>query len=224
MADKAEGLGASSSDNNGAGDQDTENKGAENKDSENENQDTGDQESGNDDADKKDSDGKDSDKKDSDKTESDDDKPIEYTDFTVAEDFTIADNDVAFFKELRLSQDQAQKVIDYETERVKSLHQDIEKAQLEAIDKQAATWLSEAKSDKEYGGKDYEQNLSVANTAIAKLGSDKLVAVLTQTGLANHPEMIRFAYKVGKLVAEDTTTNDGPGGSEKSRAEKLYPK
>lgn len=224
MADDAEGLTMPDSKTEGTDNQDADNTDSENQNSGNsDNQESKDKEQDNK-SDKTDSDKKES--KESDKEsdkKSDDDQPIEYTDFNISEGFSVADSDVSFFKELRLSQEQAQKVIDYETERVKSLQQQLEQAQLEAFDKQATEWLADAKFDKEFGGQDYEKNLGIANTAIAKLGSDKLVDVLSKTGLANHPEMIRFAFKAGQLLSEDSTSNDAPGGREKTRAEKLYP-
>jgi len=150
----------------------------------------------------------------------DKEKPIEYEEFKLEGDFTLADADIEVFKGLKLSQEQAQSLIDHETQRVK----DQTKAYQDQVDAQRDQWVKDAKSDKEFGGHDYDKNVGIARDAIGKFASKDFVKLLDDTGLTDHPEMIRFAYNIGKLVQED---GSGSGSSEtedtRTLAQKLYP-
>lgn len=92
---------------------------------------------------------------------------------------------------------------------------------------QQSQWAESLKADKEIGGAQYEANKAVANKALSKFGSPALVNALVQSGLANHPDMVRFVVKVGKAMAEDSTagTTGGPGASNSKEAQlrSLYP-
>ena len=132
--------------------------------------------------------------------------PETYADFTVPEGMEInkplLDAVQPALKEAGLSQIQAQKLMDAYS------------GQLQA----------ESKGDKEIGGDKFDESIGSAKRAIDKFGTPKLVEVLDQTGLGNHPEFIRLLTRVGKLIAEDDPGGSaGPGGSEKTAAEILYP-
>lgn len=150
----------------------------------------------------------------------DEDKPVEYTDFNLAKDFTLADADIAAFKAAGLKQEQAQALIDYETSRVREQLE----AQQKALDDQRDTWVSEAKQDKEYGGQNYEKSIGIARDAIRKFGNPALAEMLDSTGLSDHPELIRFAYNIGKLTQQDGPgdANNNPSAS-LTLAERIFP-
>ena len=101
---------------------------------------------------------------------------------------------------------------------------------LEADKARRATWATEAESDAEFGGPQFKENLSVAQAAIEKL-SPKLKAFLNETGLGNHPDMIRFAFKAGQLLKQDgfvAGKRIGPDGGlpapkQRDHAKTLYP-
>ena len=52
-----------------------------------------------------------------------------------------------------------------------------------------------------------EAKRAIARTAVDKFGTPELKELLVSHGVGNHPEMIRFMVKVGKLTGEDV-----PGG------------
>lgn len=90
-------------------------------------------------------------------------------------------------------------------------------------------WMDGAKADKEYGGEKFDANLTVARKAIAKFGTPELKQLLDTTGLGNHPELIRFVYRVGKGFADDSvagTTGAGAGevSGEEAKLRAMYPK
>lgn len=122
-------------------------------------------------------------------------------------------------KELNLTQDAAQKILS-------SVAPVIQARQAEAIQEARSAWLSDAKADKEFGGDKLVENLSVAKKALDAFGTPELRSLLDETGLGNHPELIRVLYRAGKAISEDRFVpaqgSGGPSGS-KDFAKSLYP-
>ena len=150
--------------------------------------------------------------------------PETYADFTVPEGMEInkplLDAVQPALKEAGLSQIQAQKLMDAYSGQLQAES----KAASDSYAQTQKDWVKEAKGDKEIGGDKFDESIGSAKRAIDKFGTPKLVEVLDQTGLGNHPEFIRLLTRVGKLIAEDDPGGSaGPGGSEKTAAEILYP-
>lgn len=122
-------------------------------------------------------------------------------------------------KELNLSQDAAQKILS-------SVAPVIQARQAEAIQEARNAWLSDAKADQEFGGEKLAENLSVAKKALDAFGTPELRSLLNETGLGNHPEMIRVLFRAGKAISEDRFVpaqgSGGPTGG-KDFAKSLYP-
>lgn len=70
-------------------------------------------------------------------------------------------------------------------------------------------WTAAAKTDKEIGGEAYDKNLGVAKEAIGALATPEFVQFLNETGLGDHPEMIRTFFRVGQKLSEDSTVRGG---------------
>lgn len=126
--------------------------------------------------------------------------------------------------ELKLEGANAQKVVDFYLGAERSLAERTTKL----LDEQREQWASASKSDKEFGGDAYEGNRKVADSALVKFASPEFVEFLKQTGLANHPEMVRFAYRVGKASAEDSLAgtaapSNAPDNSAAAFHRQLYP-
>ncbi len=114
-------------------------------------------------------------------------------------------------KELNLNQESAQKVLD----RVGPKMVERQMAELEKI---RNGWIDSSKSDKEFGGDAITQNLSVAKKALDTFGTPELRTLLNQSGLGNHPELIRFFYRAGKTISEDSFVGTSVGaGSAKGQ-------
>lgn len=61
-------------------------------------------------------------------------------------------------------------------------------------------WETELRT--EWPGRDYGDNVAAANHAVQQFGGEDLQALLNESGLANHPVMIRALAKMGRQVAE----------------------
>lgn len=73
----------------------------------------------------------------------------------------------------------------------------------ETVERQAWQWQSQSKNDKEFGGAGIDANLSVARRALDAYGTPELRELMEVTGMGNHPEVIRFFFRVGKTLMED---------------------
>jgi hypothetical protein len=99
-------------------------------------------------------------------------------------------------RELNLSQDAAQRLLDA----VGPKMVERQTAQIEAI---RNGWADSSKSDREFGGEKLSENLGVAKKALDAFGTTELRTLLNETGLGNHPELIRFMFRAGKAISED---------------------
>lgn len=108
-------------------------------------------------------------------------------------------------KELNLTQEAAQKLLD----KVAPVIQERQTAQIEDIQNE---WVKQSRSDKEFGGDKIADNLGVAKKALDTFGSPELRTLLEKTGLGNNPEVIRFMYRAGKAISEDSFVGGSPMG------------
>ena len=97
---------------------------------------------------------------------------------------------------------------------------------MEAIKAAQDQWTADAKADKEFGGEALAENLSVAKKALDQFGTPELRTLLNDSGLGNHPEIIRAFYRAGKAISEDRFVPAGAGvrtGGARDAAKSLYP-
>lgn len=118
-------------------------------------------------------------------------------------------------KELNLTQDQAQKVLD-------KMAPVIAARQIEQIQAARAEWAEAAKTDKEFGGDKLAENLAVAKKALDAFATDELRTLLNESGLGNHPEVIRVFYRAGKAISEDRFVAGQSGSPNQADARRLY--
>lgn len=122
-------------------------------------------------------------------------------------------------KELGLSQENAQKIVD-------KMAPVLEGRQQEALTQARQQWAEQAKADKEFGGDKLPENLALAKKALDTFGTPELNTLLRDSGLGNHPEIIRAFVKAGKAISQDTiATKDGgsQNATDKSAVDILYP-
>lgn len=122
-------------------------------------------------------------------------------------------------KELKLSQEQAQKLYDFGPK----ISEMIKTQQAQMVEKVKAEWLEASVSDKEFGGDKYETNLAIARKALDTCASDEFKKLLHESGLERHPEVIRTFLRIGKSVSEDSFVNGAGGVGPSDRAAKMYP-
>lgn len=141
-------------------------------------------------------------------------------------DKTLFDGFKASAKELGLKADAAQKLFDLYV----SAAQTAEKARGEKFESdwqaQQKSWTEAAQTDKEVGGQALKENLLLAGKVMAKFGSPALDKYLTESGLGNYPELVRFAVRIGKELAEDSLSGSTAGSpvDEASSADALLRK
>ncbi len=139
--------------------------------------------------------------------------PDAYTAFTVAvvdPAFVDGVKDVA--KKLNLTQERAQELFASQIGVSQSV-----------MDKSKAVWLEASRTDQEFGGDAFDENMAVARKAIDQFGSDSLKALLDKSGLGNHPELIRAFYRAGKAISEDRIVTGGQATAPATIAQRLYP-
>jgi hypothetical protein len=97
-----------------------------------------------------------------------------------------------------------------------------QKASLSAV---VEGWAEEAKNDKEIGGAAFQENAELARRVLGKYGSEALAKALNDTGLGNHPELLRMFVRVGRRMSEDRTILGlaNTPGTAKSREEIFFP-
>jgi hypothetical protein len=123
-------------------------------------------------------------------------------------DAEIIGNFSEIAKELNLTQDAAQKLV--ETMGPKIAERQL--AQIQAVQNE---WTQQSQVDKEFGGDKLNENLAVAKKALDSFGTPELRSLLQQSGLGNNPEVIRFMYRAGKAISEDTFVGNSAGSSGK---------
>ncbi len=151
--------------------------------------------------------------------------PEKYEDFKVLEGRELDAEGLKEFheiaKDLDLSQEQAQKLVDFQAKFA------------EAQDKQVAgtwakmrtDWLNESKADAEIGGQKYDESIELAKKGLDKFGTPKLRELFDTFGIGNHPEVIRAWAHVGGSLGEDgITPGGGSGGETKTLAERIFSK
>ena len=174
-----------------------------------------------------------------DKSADDDDKakgaPEEgYADFNVPEgvelDKGAIEGFTALAKELDLSQADAQRIIDLDSERMTKVAEQQSK-EWEDVQK---GFITELKDDKDFGGENFDKNVKFARRVIETFGGENkgedLKKAFNETGVGNLPVLVKFLAKIGPLISEDTFLAAGaeaPGvgdGGEESDADIMYGK
>jgi len=150
--------------------------------------------------------------------------PDKYEDFNIPEgmelDKNLLEESLPVLKELGLSQEQAQKLVDLQAKYSVTNAERAAKAWKDTID----TWTKETKADKEYGGSNLNTTLSSAKAVIKEFGNDKFVEMLDFTGIGNHPEMVRFLHKISNQMKEDGILHGAAaGGKNKDPAKVMFP-
>lgn len=135
---------------------------------------------------------------------------VEQLDTQLVETFT------PLAKELGLSNEQAQKLVDLAPQ----LQQRMVQQQAEAWGKQLEAWVGEVKADKDIGGNNLPATMASAQKVMQQFGTPELKAALEQTGMGNHPELVRLFAKVGKAMGEDSFVAGGKSSS--GGAQSLY--
>lgn len=127
---------------------------------------------------------------------------------------------VAEAKAQGLSQEAAQALVQREHE----VATETLVAQKSEYDRVSAGWLDESKKDSEIGGTDFNKNVELASRVVKKFGTEQFQKTLNDTGLGNHPELVRVFTRIGRVLSEDSLVLPGNQGvTKKDNASLLYP-
>lgn len=118
-------------------------------------------------------------------------------------------------KGLGLTQEQAQKLVDLDVKRSAD--------QVAAHAETVKGWTNELKADKDYGGDKLPATLASCKQVMDTFATPALREYLDATGLGNHPELVRFAAKIGKGLSEDTFVKGGTTTTGARDAKAFYP-
>lgn len=84
-----------------------------------------------------------------------------------------------------------------------------------------AGWRDQVAADPTIGTK---EQMAIADKGLTAYGSPALRQVLDESGLGDHPEVIRMFHKIGKTVSEDVIERGGSGDKKVTdAAEIMYP-
>lgn len=150
--------------------------------------------------------------------------PESYADFNIPEGMhhneAMLAEASAVFKEIGLTQEQAQSLVDLDVKNKQAEHDET----LAAWNKTMDDWRAESAADKEFGGTKLDESVVLAKKGRDAFGSAEFIQMLDVTGVGNHPEMVRFLVKLGKAVSEDVILQ-GSGAAPKSKdaAQIMFP-
>lgn len=146
--------------------------------------------------------------------------PESYSDFTTESgdiDPQVQETFKGLAKELNLTQENAQKLLDGMAPKMQERFE-------QGLAQVRSEWKAASESDKEFGGEKLKSNLGIAVKALDTYGTPELRGFLDESGLGNHPEVIRMLYRVGQTLNEDTVVKGiGSNSKESDPAKRLYP-
>lgn len=138
--------------------------------------------------------------------------PESYSDFTAPEgqsiDKATIEAATPIFKELGLSQEAAQKLVDFYTAQSGKQTETLSKA----VDEMRAGWRDAVMKDPDLGGKidQVKTELGRAKDRLPGAVRAAFDTALNETGLGDHPAIVKALYEMSKLVNEGTHV---PGGA-----------
>lgn len=147
--------------------------------------------------------------------------PETYADFTAPEGLTLDKELVAevtpIFKELGLSQEAAQRLMDFHTAKFGKTNELLAKS----VEDMRADWRSQVMADKDIGGKIDQVKIELGR-AKDRLPTEVRSAfdeAMNITGLGDHPAIVKGLYEMAKLMNEGSHVTGGgpsPNGQSKS--------
>lgn len=120
---------------------------------------------------------------------------------------------IALAKELKLTKEQAQKLVDMDSKNIIDADN--------AFTSMKEGWKADTLKEL---GENAEQKLGEAVLAFKQFGDDEFVKLMKDTGLENHPAVVRVFRNIGSKIATDKTVSATSNGvkSSKTMQEILY--
>lgn len=146
--------------------------------------------------------------------------PLEKTNLPKPDNSPFSGTDWEAFKsltaELKLSDEQIEKLVAFSSEFASHQQQDWQ-------DKKRAKVASWANQTRALYGAGLDEEIAFALQAANTFGGPELRALLEETGLGNHPVMIRTLSGIGRCISEEAVVGGVPAApQDKTFAEALY--
>lgn len=155
------------------------------------------------------------------------DKAVEYGDFKIAEQLQVDDETLSLakdtFKEMGLTQEQAQKLIDLQNSLALKQDATLTKTVEAETQKLIGKWEAAVRADEELGGADLGEKMKIARSAATKLGCEDALMVISEARLSNNPAILRLLYRAGMALSEGAYVQGSVVG-EKDLVSILYDK
>lgn len=159
---------------------------------------------------------------------------IEYEAFVLPDgiemDQAALERAVPVLKSMGLPQDKAQSLVDlYASELQAGIAAALTPERMAEYEQQvvadrATRWAEDVKADKEIGGANLDQTHKLIEKGIRAFGTPELAKALNDTGLGNHPELVRLFRKIGMSTGEDQSgLPPAGGGAEIPFEQRMYP-
>lgn len=111
---------------------------------------------------------------------------------------------VAFSEKYGLDKEAAQELANQRHQLMNEVFEDSGKVFKEQITEQHEGWKLAAQNDKEIGGKNFNKAIKDADQVLRRFGTQKFRDYLEESGLGDHPELIRVLSRLGKSMSNDT--------------------
>ena len=123
-----------------------------------------------------------------------------------------------------------QEMIDMHMEDVKSIVENANKSSWDWFNNRNKEWLESAKKDPAIGGDNWGETLSSAQSAISLYGGNKaqqieVAKMFQETGVENHPALLRFLSNITRTAAKEGTPvvgSSAPTQQKQGIAQALY--
>ena len=127
-----------------------------------------------------------------------------------------------FAKKVNMSQKAYDKSVTYGVKLVEQAQKHFIEAMQKQQEQQVLSYQKAAFADKEIGGENYMPSLTTAKLAYRQFVSPELDAVLKQTGLEYHKDLIKMFKAVGETMQNDTLKGGkNPQGNTGNKAEEI---
>lgn len=130
------------------------------------------------------------------------------------------------FKEIGLTNEAANKLMPFAAKLLEKSRTSFETQMAEAGAAQRKTWLDEAKAAEDIGGAKWDATIGVAAKGLDAMGfkaGTPFRALLNDSGLGNHPDMIRAFAKLGELAGEEGDFARADAGAPGDALSEMYP-
>jgi hypothetical protein len=123
-----------------------------------------------------------------------------------------------YAKELKLTNEQAQKLI----ERDNTLLSSYVESQKQMLEQKTQSWVNELKTDKEFGGEAFTKNTELARRALDRFAPQELKQFLNETGFGNNPLLVKTFHKIGLAMSDDEFVTTGTQPSAPKPIEEVF--